>query len=171
MKQFTLLFFSMLILASCNNNKKSEHSFNKYINTGESNGCWINTNTLKEGPAFSGIISAKLDSTVEWGLGFRDSFANIGNEIPKKITANAMAMKETDLDDAVLVVSIDRKDKNLFWQGADIKGFTPNAKEWSKVSVQYNLPKDLTPSDNITVFIWNKDKHQLYVDDFEVLFE
>lgn len=173
MKTYGLLFLSIFFIASsCSNKQENKTSdFNKFFNNGENDGCWINSNTLKVGPAFSGSISAQVDSTTEWGFGFKEVVGKVGDKIPVKITANAMIMRDSDVDDATFVVSVDSDDKNLLWQGTSIKGFAPKPKEWSKLSVQFNLPKDLKPTDKIGVYLWNKDKKKIFMDDLEILFE
>ncbi|MEI7594312.1 MAG: hypothetical protein WCK02_01090 [Bacteroidota bacterium] len=173
MKKLGLIFLTVFIVASscCNKEEKKTGTFKKFFNNGETEGSWLNTNTLKEGPAFSGTKSAQVDSLTEYGFGFRDTLKNVGDNIPLKISANAMIMRPTEIDDATLVVSVDRGDKNLLWQGTSLKGFAPKPNEWSKLSVQYNLPKDLQATDKIAVYLWNKDKRKIYMDNFEVLFE
>lgn len=172
MRKLGVILFAMLAFSCCNTEEKKVEvsTFRKFFNNGEIAGSWINTNTIKEGPAFSGKYSSQVDSVTEFGLGFKDVISSIGDGIPTKIVINAMVMRPSDIDDATLVISVDR-DKNVFWQGAGIKAIAVKPGEWTKLNLKYNLPKDLQATDKISVYLWSDKKKKAYMDDFEVSFE
>lgn len=116
--------------------------------------------------AFSGRGSAKVDSTMEFGVTIKLK----GSEIPgagyRWLTLRAMALSFDANADAALTIQIDRNGKTYFFHSAGLKNYLLNSGKWYPVLVSRVLPDDLRPDDELKFYIWNKDRKTVYVDDF-----
>jgi hypothetical protein len=67
-----------------------------------------------------------------------------------------------------LVVQIKNSIKPYFWNASNSKAVTGTIKKWDQASATVQLPAVTSPTDIVSVFLWNIGKKQLLMDDVEV---
>lgn len=68
-----------------------------------------------------------------------------------------------------LVISIENPDGAYFWQAQDLAKFIKVYDNWWLVNFEVDLAKAvLKPNSKLKVYLWNEDKGEAWVDDFEV---
>ena len=68
-----------------------------------------------------------------------------------------------------LVISIENPDGAYFWQALDLAKFIKVYENWWPVNFEVDLAKTaLKPNSRLKVYLWNEDKKEAWVDDFEV---
>jgi 4-amino-4-deoxy-L-arabinose transferase-like glycosyltransferase len=74
-----------------------------------------------------------------------------------------------DKSDALLVTSIEKDGKSVFWSGIPFSNFIKAYSHWWPVKHELILSKKEVQDNSILkVFIWNKDKKTAYIDNFEI---
>ncbi len=92
----------------------------------------------------------------------------------KTVVIEANVLSTFNAVDYVLVVSInDGSDKNILWQGKDIKNGNYPINSWNKESFAYTIKESaaLKPENKIAVYLWNRSKNAIYVDDIDITFQ
>ena len=68
-----------------------------------------------------------------------------------------------------LVISIENPEGAYFWQAQDLAKFIKVYDNWWSVNFEVDLTKTaLKPNSRLKVYLWNEDKGEAWVDDFEV---
>jgi hypothetical protein len=59
------------------------------------------------------------------------------------------------------------------WQGKDIKNSNYPTNSWNKESFTYTIKESaaLKPENKIAVYLWNRSKNAIYVDDIDITFQ
>lgn len=117
----------------------------------------------------SGKQSCKLSPSIEYGV----SIVKNISEIPsfnnlKNISITYNCLNGSENPDALYVLSIDdNKGKNVFWAGEPILYNVD--KDWKEATVSFLVaPEFLNPNYKITIYPWNRNKKEFYIDDIHV---
>lgn len=129
---------------------------------------WHNLETVAEGKAYSGSKASRLDGSVEYSVVFEQKFGYIAEDKPNQFTYKAMVYAEETFPVAFIVASIAAAD---YYRSYPIAEFIPEAGKWEQVNATFTLPDSLKPSDKLKVYLWNKNKRNLWVDDLSLEFE
>ena len=70
-----------------------------------------------------------------------------------------------------LVLSIDKNDKSVIWQGSDIQTTVKVPNKWELVQLKIDLKEPLTDDMVIKLYGLNEGKTKVYWDDFSLTFE
>jgi hypothetical protein len=74
-----------------------------------------------------------------------------------------------DVTSAALVVSITAGDSTIFWRGNPLNKPMKAYGFWWTISMRDEIPVTAIPSGaKLSVYVWNKDRDVLFLDDFEV---
>jgi hypothetical protein len=72
-------------------------------------------------------------------------------------------------DNLILVLSFQHADGDLYsWQKAYVKDYVKNEKDWFRTSFTCIVPAERRAGDEIKAYIWNPDKHNLYIKEQEM---
>ncbi len=123
--------------------------------------------------SFSGNNSYYIDSTVEWSPGYSIQINDVLENENDFIDISLKIFVQTDLNEALIVSSIDAGKTNIYWNATDAAEFQDNLTadgKWINAhhSVKLsdiNLEKEGTL---LKVYIWNKGKQPLIIDDFSI---
>jgi hypothetical protein len=132
---------------------------------------WVNEATVDEGFAHSGKFSVRMDSTREYSYGFQQILGNIGKNVPDRINVRAWIYSAVPDPDASCVVQIFEGDKSVWWGSAGLKSRMPKANKWTDITFTFKIDKQIYPSSEVRIFIWNQNKYKFYVDDMDITFE
>jgi len=121
----------------------------------------------KRSSFFSPPNCLHLDSTLEFGSGFRKELDAFRKEGTILIVAKAMVNPASVPCEALLVVSVETNDgKAIRWESAVIDRFAvPNS--WNRVFHSLYLLGKECKGATLKVYVWNKGKRILLVDDME----
>lgn len=129
---------------------------------------WQNLGTVVEGRAYSGNKASQLDQDVEFSVVFEQKFGYISDSIPVQFTFKAMVYSDEPLPTAYVVASIAGVE---FYRNYSIAEFMPTAGKWEQINTTFTLPDSLKPSDKLKVYVWNKRKSKVWIDDLSLEFE
>ena len=129
---------------------------------------WQNLETVVEGRAYSGTKASRLDGEVEFSVVFEQKFGYIAEIKPAQFTYKAMAYSDEPFPVAFVVASIATAD---YYRSYPVAEFLPTADKWQQVNATFTLPDSLKPSDKLKVYVWNKKKSNVWVDDISLEFE
>ena len=129
---------------------------------------WQNLESIVEGKAFSGNKASRLDGEVEYSVVFEQKFGYIAESSPGQFTYKAMVFSDEPFPTAFVVASIAETD---YYRSYPIAEFLPSAGKWEQVNATFTLPDSLKPSDKLKVYLWNRKKSNVWVDDVSLEFE
>lgn len=169
-----LLSLSTLLLACDDEDKAKEvaqvNNPERVIESKCDPNYWINERTLQSEVVHSAPYASRLDTAFNESYGFRSLCSQIGEGIPRFVQVNFWAQFPAKDIAAKLVVSVDSVGKNKFWLGQDLKDSIKAINTWQKFNMKFTLNTNLSPEDQITVYVWSFDKKLLYIDDLELRF-
>jgi hypothetical protein len=124
--------------------------------------------------AFSGTTSCKTNPE-SYSTSFQfplDSLPGINQDTSWLIRVSAWINSEKRVD-AILVISIERNGKSLLWKPVDLDKFVIENKTWNFAANFLELPHHLLSEKGtmLKVYVWNKGKNELYIDDMQVIIE
>ena len=134
----------------------------------------IDTSKLEDTLSFSGKTGYRIDDQSEWGPSYSRSLNEIMINRNNFIDISVKAYLPEKYDDIVLVASLDSKNQNIYWSGTLFDKFiTPNNNKEGKWITIYHTIKlsDIYLNHRkiqLNIFIWNKGKHNFYIDDFTI---
>lgn len=166
MRKIVLLAVMAVIMSACGKTEKNE---NEFANDMENVKFWGGPTAVVKGLAHSGSYACKLDSVNIYSYGFQSVFENIGKKIPKKVNITLWVYSMQPDPDATIVIAVNSNGQSKYWQNTGMVGIA-KAKEWTEISASFDLPANLDIKDELSVFVWNPNKRELYLDDFKVSF-
>ena len=118
---------------------------------------------------FEGKYSCKLDSSIEYGSTFEKTLNEINAKPLAKIDVSLMAYITDSNSKAALVISLEGKEKNIFWRAWDLKPYYfTKTNKWKKAFLSAQLPEKISADDKLKVYVWNQKKELLFVDDIKI---
>jgi hypothetical protein len=171
MKNVGLFAIILIFIFACGKTAEKNNSLFSVSNNFDSNVSWINVNTITKGLTHSGIFAAKMDTTIEYGIGIGSKFNDLLDKLPKKVNVHCWVYSNTPNIDATLVCDPTINDQSINWQGLNLKDKIIKAKEWTELTTSFDLPKNITPDTKLLVYFWNPNKLIFYVDDLDISLE
>ncbi len=115
---------------------------------------------------FSGKNSYLIDSLSEYCCVFKKEFKNIGISKNIKISVKTKVFLQSPTK-SLLVLSISRVNKSIYWKGAPINDSLIKTNVWQNIELNATI-NSIKKNDIIEAYIWNKGKNNFYIDDFEI---
>jgi hypothetical protein len=170
---FTVL--SVILFSSCNSEKKAEFTndlekVSDSAKTVVNAKFWSGPEPVVKGIAHSGVYSSKLDSSNIYSFGFKSDFATALKKTPKRVYVTLWVYSAQPNPDATVVAAINNNGKEIFWKNSAMLGVT-TINEWTEISVIFDFPSNLDLKDVLSIFVWNPNKRELYIDDYDISFE
>ncbi len=125
---------------------------------------------LDTGNCISGQYCMKLLPGNEWGPGIKikTGDANLRYATIAKISVDVFCNEQ--LTDCPIVFSVtDRFSKAYIWSSGKIEYYAKPGK-WSKAYLTVEVPHPSSIDDELKIFVWNKEKKELLLDDFSIRF-
>ena len=116
---------------------------------------------------YSGSYSSVVD---EYSSTFKISLDSLKLAPMNQLIISASCYLDLiDESDPQMVISIEKEQKNEFWKGISLKKQIKSYGNWLPVSVNeiINL-KDIKTNGTLSIYIWNREKSELYLDDFKI---
>jgi hypothetical protein len=170
---FTVL--SVILFSSCNSGSEAEFTndlekVSDSAKTAVNAKFWSGPEPVVKGIAHSGVFSSKLDSSNIYSFGFKSDFATALKNTPNRVYVKLWVYSLQPNPDATVVAAISNNGKEKFWKNSALLGVR-KVNEWTQVRVIFDFPSDLDLKDVLSIFVWNPNKRELYIDDFDISFE
>lgn len=110
--------------------------------------------------------SLHIDSTSLYSMTYRTNIAHLFGENSRFLTISLFAKMHT-LSDCKIVVSVIHKGEQIEWRGYDIQNYYQEGK-WFNPLFVFEKRADFEDEDEITIYLWNPSKSELWVDDFSL---
>ncbi len=116
---------------------------------------------------YTGSYSASVE---EYSSTFSISLSRFDLDQTDQLLVNAsFRMNLMDAADPQLIVTIEKDDKKEFWKGLPGKKQIKSYGNWLPVSVNQIIDmEDISSDATLILYLWNKEKAELYLDDFNV---
>lgn len=127
---------------------------------------WKNIETTTD-TAYSGFHSGVINPDKEYGLTFSSSGIEGLREDPCILYISAYFLANT-LKDLMMVVDLSIDGEKTYYRTVQVDDFIKPGRKWEYVDLLFQLPKADQGEAQLNIFLWNKGKNQLYLDDFTI---
>lgn len=108
--------------------------------------------------------SSEFSATFNFPLDSLKKSPESGLRIQAKVYLNAPGANK-----AKLVISLENADGAYYWQAQDLNKFLKVYGQWLPVEFAVDVPQTgIKPNSRLKIYVWNEDKTEMGVDDFEV---
>jgi len=121
--------------------------------------------------AKNGNFAYRIEDNIEYSPHIKKDIVTISKEKYNKIKISLWCKPLTDIDNVILVLSIDANEENIYWRGMDLKNFITDTC-WNQVFLNYVIPEDYIPQPGhqVSVYVWNRSKRSFLIDDMDIRF-
>ncbi|HET6225650.1 MAG TPA: DUF4843 domain-containing protein [Bacteroidia bacterium] len=144
---------------------KSNHFFNDC----EGSVAWSQMQTLTNEFAFSGKKSSKTDKKGMYSVTFESPISQLGDSL-KKVNISFQLFQKDVTDEAALTVDIAGNNIQHHLTYVSLASLCKEQNKWATVNYTYELPSDFNKGDLIKIFVYNKSKSPVYIDNFKIDF-
>jgi len=175
---FSIMIVSIGIFALWNYNKESRKNSDKTILNKTAKATFFydleshkdldNTKIIMKGEAFSGEFSSLLNDTLEYGVTFIKKVNQVENFDKISTIGFSFRWKASEpLQDVIAVLSIQDVNSNeKLWVGNPVKD---GSEDWNLSENAYTIdPAKFDGTDIIRIYVWNKGKRKLLIDDMTI---
>lgn len=118
----------------------------------------------------SGKFAYRMRTSDEWGPGITAKTGELGLRFPSVLKVELFARSESVLRDSPLVLSITNSlGETYVWASSGLEDFLKPG-EWNKVILTVNIPHPSSIDDILKIFVWNKDRREIFIDDMQISF-
>jgi hypothetical protein len=125
-----------------------------------------NTN-VRYSSSFKSAVSV-VDSILEYGATFNINAHELKNTSHLKVYVAYTALKKS-IPNIRLVASMSRRDSTTYYQRYECNDYYHWNGAIQKNEFQFVLPNFTDPNERLSIYIWNPDKANVSVDDFELI--
>jgi hypothetical protein len=136
------------------------------MNGNEYSTSWSSCAPRYYGFAKHGDYSQKLDAGAEYSSTYADTIKNIFVTPPDSISLSTWFYPIKDSTDLFFVVNILDKDSILLWDARPLRSFQKGKESWQFAKVYYKWDKQINPECIVKLYIWNRSKEDIFIDDF-----
>jgi len=131
---------------------------------------WTGDQTaITESVAHTGSRSFKLSDKTEFSLTFVDKVKNIMDADHNVLNTSAWGYFEREDAEAVMVITLSTENgEEYVWRGMNFSYFIDEPQTWTKIFHSWRFDYIRSGEDIIKVYIWNPNKHTVYVDDVNI---
>jgi hypothetical protein len=158
-----------LFFASCTG--VNEYSKEPFFQTNFDNiAGWVPEEKLLFGNAHSGNCAIMVDSLSQYSILWKRSLVRLSSQSLTKLRLSSFVKLLSASNNACMVVSIDSKEKNLFWSSVDFKNYKLSQKSWTKIEGFVEFPIIHEVDATISIYLWGRDGSSAILDDLEMEF-
>lgn len=123
---------------------------------------WSNTYTLE---ADTSVFIGMIDGNKEFGLTFKSKDIPSLTQYDNTLFFNGW-FKSFEAKDCELVIAIHEAGENVYYKSYNLREIIPHSGEWNHVPLVLSLPKVQSEDYELSVFLWNTGKGELFYKDF-----
>ena len=117
---------------------------------------------------FQGTYSGILEAANEYGLTYRTKPTPLFSDTDRTLFLSVDVLNPELSPDCRIAVSIDIPGKNLYFREIALSLLSSAKTTWKKTQALINLPKSSLPNCTLTVYVWNKGRNKINIDNMEV---
>lgn len=168
-KKYVYLFVISYVFFSCSS-EKSENPLT-YSCDVDNVFYWSGKEECKKIKGHTGEYCAFVDSTKEYGFGFKMSPSEISDKPLRKVRFTTWILSDNPASQVAYVLSIEKDGKVFLYKGIKVVDFMENKNEWFQVVGEVEIPDNVPKDADVLLYIWSPDKSYALADDFEISFE
>jgi len=119
----------------------------------------------------TGKYAMMMDSALEYGPTFKAKVKDIFKSTSDILNVSLLGRIAELNDDAQLVVSFDKEGNSYDWHGNSFSFFIKGKDQWKRIFLSVRLPQDVSPEDNVSIYVWNNGKKTIFIDDMQIKVE
>lgn len=117
---------------------------------------------------YEGKYSVHLSADKEFGPSYQKNIREL-NLIPgSKIEINAAFFSSGSVNNAKLVLSVDKNGKSLIWVATNLDKYLTEKNKWTRVFLTVTLPNELSGDEELNIYTWNEKREDYFMDDFRM---
>jgi hypothetical protein len=117
---------------------------------------------------FQGLYSGFIDGANEYGLTYRTKPSSIFSDTNRTLFFSVDVLNPALSPDCRIAVSMDIPGKNEYFRELPLNIMNSSKTSWIKTQALINLPKSSLPNCTLTVYMWNKGRNKMNIDNMEV---
>ena len=127
----------------------------------------VNSENITHEIKYEGDVSVRF---VEFSPTFEYALDSLGlNNLSDLFIECSAYCYYDDKTNAKFVVSIENEEGSYFWKGIAINKYIKAYSNWWSVKCEVSIKKNvLKKHSKIKIYLWNEDKQQSYIDDFQI---
>lgn len=107
-----------------------------------------------------------LTKDMPYGLTYKASNLKALTEKNRILLFSAYFQKDT-LNDCEIVAFINSNGQNVYYKSYNLREILKAKNAWERADLIFNIPRIESENNEFGIYIWNREKSNLYVDDFE----
>jgi len=121
--------------------------------------------------SYYGKSSLKMDSTIRFSPSFKAKYKDLTTEYYAWIRASVWVYPVHKISETPVsfVVTFSHKGKAYKYRTIDLTQEDLKLNEWNKISMDYLTPEVRSTEDELSAYIWNRGKKEIFFDNMEVL--
>lgn len=127
----------------------------------------IDKNALQTQIFYSDSIAFMMRKETEYALTYKDTVKNLFTNSSNYFVLSAQ-LKHAKEANLILSVSIERNGENVYWRGVNTNDYI-TTNNWNEIIHVIERTETIEDNDLVTIFFWNKDHHEAYIDDFKII--
>lgn len=119
----------------------------------------------------NGKYSLKMDSTINFSPSFKAKYKDLTTEYYAWIRASVWVYPIHNLNETPVsfVVTFSHDGWTYKYKTIDLNKENLKLNEWNKISMDYLTPEVRSKNDELSIYIWNRGKKEIFFDNMEVL--
>ncbi len=164
---------SVFFFTACSSKKTEEKKTSIVFSNNAEIDEWSPISSIRENPnAHSGKYVSVIDATSEYSLGLVKQLKNISNQTIDSVTFTYWVFLKNNDANAVTVISIENdQGKSLFWDGPSLRKKVNELNKWVQVKETFKIPSNTDKNNILKLYVWNKSKEEILLDDFNISFK
>ena len=173
MKQVLLAGILFACCSSCMENHSDLVQKASYTvsNSFEPEQDWKNTAlNVRDSAAVSGEYVAEVTPEKEFGPCYEKNYSEILPVPVRRIHAECMVFCKSAPEGIKLVLSVDGKEKNLFWLDRWVEKCGVEKGKWCLLKADWKPDTVFSKTDRVKIYFWNSKKGHFLTDNFTLTF-
>lgn len=126
---------------------------------------WSNVKLTDEYKFLETKSNVVVSKDMEYGLTYKTKKISGLKQKSRLLIIQSYFLCNSD-DDFKIIVSINENDKNTYFRAYDLQNFIHKKNEWEKVNISCQLPKVTSNNYEFSIYIWNINRSELFLNNF-----
>lgn len=132
---------------------------------------WENIALAAASPQAEGSLVCVCDSTREFGLGFNYTVADTLKSRNLHLRFEADFRFPDTIGTGEIALSVIQGSDIRYWTSYQLSAFANDSAQWFHVNIEANLPNDYLEGAHIKLFLWNRNRSLIHIDNAELDFK